>query len=494
MEKQTWLEAVEKSAAGRLLWYFDQISRIPRASGNCRAIGEYLLDRASMLGLESVMDQAGNVLVWKPASPGCRNLAPVILQGHMDMVAVQDGEWQGDFANDGLELALDGDMLYARHTSLGGDNGVALALCLALMESEEAVHPPLELVFTVDEETGMDGARALESGRLSGRRMINLDSEGEGVFLAGCAGGMRVVAGCSYAPKACPGRRLILGLEGLAGGHSGMEIDQGGANAHVEMGKWLMALHRERPLALQAWEGGAADNAICAQSRVALLMPEEDLPWLKERAAAWEAELRQCYGHRDKDLALRWAWDTEGTPSDLGLAGPELEELLRWFCSMPSGVVAHSRDMGGLVETSLNLGVLRMRDGHLQGHWALRSSKEEEKYRLAGQMKKLLEDGICLGRPHWESHGDYPGWAYNPHSSLLEQCARVYARTTGRQARIEAIHAGLECGFFCQKIPGLDCVSLGPDMWDIHTPRERLSISSLERIWEFLLALLAEME
>ena len=471
----------------RVFHYFEEICGIPHGSGHVEAISDYLVEFAKRRGLAWIRDGAGNVIFIKEASPGYEGEAAVILQGHMDMVAVSEPGLAVDMTREPLRLAVEGDRIRALGTSLGGDDGIAVAYMLALFEDGSLKHPRLEAVITVDEEVGMDGARVIDLSMLQGRRMINLDSEEEGIFLAGCAGGARIRCHLGTPASEHGGRIWQVTLGGLKGGHSGGEIHRERGNSNLLMGRFLRGLSRELETGLLSCQGGMADNAIPRESVARILVPEGAEEKLRAFAAAWEKEAGAELASRDPGFFLRL--ERGEAERALCLWGEELDRCAAYWSSLPNGAQAMSQDIEGLVETSLNLGVLHFsaREG-LEADFSVRSSIESAKRALLDKVEALTElaGGTC------RVEGDYPGWAYRVHSPLREKMTALYEEMYGRKPRIEAIHAGLECGLLAAKITDLDCVSMGPDMRDIHTAQETLSISSTARVWEYLVRLLEQ--
>lgn len=476
----------------KVFQFFEEITRIPHGSGNVDKISDYLAEFAREKGIYCIQDDLKNIIMVKEASQGYEEEPPVILQGHMDMVAVKKPDCLLDMRTQGLQVAVDGDRVYAEGTSLGGDDGIAVAYCLALLDSDELRHPKLEIVITVDEEVGMDGARGIDLSMLTGSRMINLDSEEEGIFLTSCAGGARVK--CRLAPQARErGKGVLCALTagGLIGGHSGGEIHKERGNSNCILGRVLDCVTKRLPVCLVSAEGGLADNAIPRESRAVLLVAEEDLTAFRELVRNAEQEIRAELASRDPDFFLKTEEQGGGEADCLSPA--DTRRTAAFLNSLPNGVQAMSPDISGLVETSLNLGILRAgRDEagqwEVMAEFSVRSSVESEKRALIEKLEAVTElaGGGC------EVTGDYPGWKYRKDSPLREKMIAVYERMYGAPPKVEAIHAGLECGILGSKIRDLDCVSIGPDMRDIHTTEETLSIASTRRVWEYLVELLAE--
>lgn len=453
--------------------FFEELSRIPRESGRTDAASAWVEGFAKQRGLRCRRDGLGNVIVWKDAAAGYEDHPPVILQGHVDMVCVKSPGTDHDFARDPLRLVLDGDWLRAEGTTLGGDDGAAVAMMLALLDDGTIPHPPIEAVFTVDEEIGLLGAAGLDCSDLKGRMLINLDSEDEGVLTVGCAGGARCDLEVSLPARPASGKLCTLELSGLPGGHSGAEIHKNIPNANRVLAECLRTLPEAR---LASLYGGEQDNAIPDRARAVFVLPEEQIDNAAEKFHAVNAGAVCSFTH------------AAHAPVD-ALSVEDSRRVLELILSAPNGVQAMEPDLPGQVRTSLNLGILRLEEGKLRLTWSVRSSAAREKEDLIAALKALAEGcGGTFGR-----RGDYPAWEYRPESRLRDVMVRVYREQTGKEPVVETIHAGLECGLLAEKLPGLDAVSVGPDMRDIHSPRERLSVSSVQRTWDYLLAVLAQL-
>lgn len=472
---------------GRVFTYFEEITQIPHGSGNIEAISNYLADFARERGLECIRDEVGNVIIIKAATPGYEQEPAVILQGHMDMVAVHKPELDIDMTREPLKVAVEGDRIYAEGTSLGGDDGIAVAYGLALLDDNTLQHPRLEVVITVDEEVGMDGARAIDLSMLQGRRLLNLDSEEEGIFLTSCAGGARINCMLDLEEECQPmsGVQYELTVGGLQGGHSGAEIHKERGNSNMLMARLLQKLSGSVKLGLCSCQGGLADNAIPRVTTALILVEEADEDKLKQLVEEYGKALRQELATKDPQVAVTAA--VCGTVRAECLTGKALRRAVNYLYSLPWGVQAMSADMPGLVETSLNPGILEVDCRKLMVEFSVRSCIESSKQALLDKVQALtsLAGGRC------EVTGDYPGWAYRVDSPLRNKMIALYERMYGQKPRVEAIHAGLECGILAAKLPDLDCISFGPNMYDIHTTEETLSISSTQRVWEYLVQLLA---
>lgn len=464
--------------------FFEEICKIPHGSGNEAAISDYLKQFAKERGLFCIQDEWKNIIIVKEAVPGKETEETLILQGHMDMVAVKEPDCAADLKKEPLRLIVEGDFISAEGTSLGGDDGIAVAYILALLDSKEISHPRLEAVLTVGEEVGMGGAREIDLSVLKGRRMLNLDNEEEGVLLTSCAGGLRADCKLPVTWEKRSGSVLHVRITGLQGGHSGAEIIKEGGNSNCLMGRVLNALIRETSASLISMEGGLADNAIPRQTDAYVMIKEEE----KEKCLAVLRSMEEAFGQElaVKDPGVRVVAEEEGEQTTDCLQAESMKKAVSYLMAMPNGIQAMSADVEGLVETSLNLGMMKLTTEHLRLTYAVRSSLESGKDAVRGRLAAISE----LAGAKMEVHGEYPGWAYRKDSPLRDKMVRIYEDLYGKKPQVQAIHAGLECGLFAGKLPGLDCISYGPDMKGIHTTEEVLSISSVRRVWEYLLEIL----
>ncbi len=450
--------------------YFEQISAVPRPSDSPQAIGDYCEAFAREHGLRCIRDKAGNVVIFKDGAP---DKEPVILQGHLDMVCVSDPDVKIDFHRDPLPLATDGEYIFCRGTSLGADDGIAVAMILALLASDTHELPPIEAVFTSDEEVGMGGASALDTSVLQGRRMLNLDSEAEGTFWVSCAGGERVTVTKEPESEPYAGDCLLVRLSGLTGGHSGTEIGKGRRNAVLCMAELL----REVPgVRLNQLSGGKVDNAI--PSECTAVFTGRNVSALEN---AFSARL-ETWRAAEPDIRL----DVTTVGADSLLTQESTRGVLDLLAALPNGVQGWSREIEGFVETSLNLGVCKVDTHGLTLHYSVRSGIDAERDALVERVKKIAADHGGKS----ETHGKYPAWQYRRDSPLRDAAVQAYESLFGKKPKIEGIHAGLECGLFCGKLPDLDCISLGPDIFDIHSPKERMRIASAARTYALLLDVL----
>ncbi len=470
----------------RVFYYFEQIAQIPHGSGNIRQISDYLVSCARKMDLEYVQDADGNVIIKKPAASGYEQEPVVILQGHMDMVAVKTTDSAKDMLTEGLDLAIDGDYIYAKNTTLGGDDGIALAYALAILEDKSLQHPALEVIATVDEEIGLLGAGSIDLSDLKGHRMINLDSEEEGIFWTSCAGGASTDCTLQVHRELCQGMAVQVTVDGLLGGHSGAEIHKERGNSNVIMARILYAAASQMPLYLISLNGGLADNAIPRRTQAMVLLETENAEEFCSCVKQLEVQITDELGVKDPDFFVETV--KVGQRSEMAVPAAEVPRLLQFLVGLPGGIMAMSADVPGLVETSLNMGVLRLEEEALHAQFSVRSSVESAKNALLQKLEAIT----ALAGGEAKTAGEYPGWKYRVDSPLREKMIRVYQNMYGKLPKVEAIHAGLECGILGSKIEDLDCVSMGPDMFHVHTTEERLSIASTARVWEYLVQLLAE--
>lgn len=482
------MRILENCKPERVFYYFEEICGIPHGSGNTKGISDYLVGFARARGLAFVQDEMNNVVIYKPASVGYENAPTVILQGHMDMVCEKKPESEHDFSRDGLKLLVSDGYVSADGTTLGGDDGIALAYGLALLESEELSHPPLEVVFTVDEEIGLLGADGLDCSLLKGRRMINLDSESEDCMWVSCAGGMSVVSHIPMQRMEAEGDKVRIRIFGLLGGHSGAEIDKKRASACMLLGRFLYELQKSADYEIISLSGGSKDNAIPREAECELLLR----PGMMENAAGFAAQfqknLREEYLGSDEGITVELF--SEGMAQAQVLHPISREKVLFYLVQIPNGIQKMSGTIENLVETSTNLGILRLDQDELFASSGVRSSVETARDALGDRIVYLTEflGGEC------RISGAYPAWEYRGNSPLRDKMAAVYQEMYGCSLKTAAVHAGLECGIFYKRLEGLDCVSLGPNMLDIHTPEEKLEIASVERVWNYLVKVLEELK
>lgn len=484
--------------------FFEQLCAIPHGSHNTKMISDWLVDFAEKRGLEHYQDELNNVIIIKEATRGYEEAAPVIFQGHMDMVCEKAPDCDKDMAAEGLDLVLEDGCVRAKGTTLGGDDGIAVAFALAILDADDISHPRFEAVFTVDEEVGMEGAAGLDVKPLKGRRMLNMDSEDEGVFTVSCAGGNLTRCSVPVTREAFAGEKLHIQIEGLIGGHSGIEINTGRANANRLLGRILYAAGRETELRIVSVNGGLKDNAIPNMSAADVVAA--DAVKVREVCAAMEAAFKNEYSVTDPGVKVSVTAVECGCGRSGAESGMDMDQVpgtvvlpmdqasgAKALCLLnctPNGIETMSADIDGLVQTSLNLGVFATKEDCVQASFCVRSSVATQKQMLCDRLRCLTE---ALGG-NVAITGDYPGWQYLQESPLRDLMTEVYKEQYGSEPKIEAIHAGVECGMFADKLPGLDCVSFGPDLFEIHTFREHMPVDSVQRTWKLVLEVLRRMK
>ena len=461
--------------------YFEKLCSMPHGSGNTKQISDYLVSFAKEHNLRYVQDALNNVLLFADATPGYEDHDPVIIQGHMDMVCEKDADCPIDMEKEGLDITHDGKWVFAKGTTLGGDDCIAVAYALAILADPTIPHPALEVIITVDEETGMDGAAGIDLTSLKGRTMLNIDSEEEGIFTVSCAGGARANLLMPIQRRAVYGPCVRLTVEGLQGGHSGVEIHKNRANANKVMGEFLSRVQSIMPVCITKLQGGAKDNAIPRSCQVTLVALGMYIERINDIAEQLQKEIREQF---DEPNVIIRGDDVDALGGN-ALTTECSSKVIALLNAAPNGVQTWSEDIEGLVQTSLNLGIVTL-DEQLSLTWAVRSSVNKEKTEL---LERLSELAAFYGAT-CDVHGQYPAWEYKKDSKLRDTMVRVYSDMFGKAPEVVAIHAGLECGLLSEKLPGLDCVSIGPNMQDIHTSRERLEIESTKRTWEFILEIL----
>ncbi len=461
--------------------YFEKICSIPHGSKNTTLIADYLVEFAQAHQIDYIRDEHNNVIFFQEGTCGLEDHDPVILQGHSDMVCEKDADCPIDMAAEGLDVTHDGKFVFAKGTTLGGDDGIALAYAMAILADKTIAHPPLEVIITVDEEIGMLGAAAIDLSMLKGRTLVNIDSEEEGVFTVSCAGGCRATLTLNVERRAVYGPCIRLNVDGLQGGHSGVEIHKNRANANKIMGEFMSRIQNLMPLCLTSLSGGSKDNAIPRSCQATLVAMGINLERINDIAAQLQAEVRERY---DEPEATVQAFDVDALGGN-SLSTESTAKVISLLCAAPNGVQAMSQDISGLVQTSLNLGIAKLGE-RFTATFSVRSSVNTEKLELLEKLKQLVE----MHGGSYSQMGDYPAWEYRKDSRLRDTMVKQYVEMFGREPEVVAIHAGLECGLLSEKLPGLDCVSIGPQMHDIHTSREKLEIASTERTWKFLLEVL----
>lgn len=469
--------------------YFEEISKIPRGSYHEKQISDYLVQYAKEHDYQYWQDEIYNVVMKIPASKGREQEEPLIMQGHMDMVCEQTEDSDIDMEKEGLRLAVDGDFVFAKGTTLGGDDGIAIAYMLAIADDKSISHPPLEYIITVSEEVGMDGATAVDLSMLKGNQMLNLDSEEEGSFLCSCAGGLSAISKLPVKKEMIKDLIMVnIVVDGLQGGHSGCEIDKERGNAAILLGRVLYALNEEVTIYLSDIQGGKKDNAIPVSAKAVIGIKENDMEITEKLCGEMNSILQSEFELSDFEITVHVkslpAKNIENVNGGVEvITAGDTKKIIALLMMMPNGVMAMSTAVKGLVETSLNLGIMRLEPDYLYLQQAIRSSVTSRKYYLFDKVKSCVS---MLGGTS-EIKGEYPAWEYKTESKVRPKIEKLYQKLYNKEPVMEGIHAGLECGLLADKIKDLDCVSMGPDIFDIHTTSERLSISSTKRVYEFLI-------
>jgi len=470
------------------LWkYFHDITQIPHPSKNEKKLVEYIVKFGREHNLETIIDRAGNVIIRKPATPGMENRKGVILQTHLDMVPQKNSDKVHDFLNDPIETVIDGEWVKANGTTLGSDNGIGVAAVLAILESKSIAHGPLEALFTIDEETGMTGANGLEPGLLKGEILLNLDSETEGEFCVGCAGGVNVNAKKNYSEEKTPPGMVAykVMVKGLKGGHSGVDIALGRANSIKLLFRFLMQAEADFKIRIAETAGGDLRNAIPREAWAIVLVPELNQFKFEAFVRNYESVYRAEFAETETDLSF----NCENVPVPEKVMSKEDQyKIIRAVYVCPNGVLRMSQSMKGLVETSNNLAIVRCREGKFEVFNLTRSSvdtaKEATAWRVAASFQ-LIGANVAL-------EGSYPGWKPNMNSPILKTMVKAYKSKFGKEPEVKAVHAGLECGIIGGVYPGLDMISLGPTIKYPHSPDEKVHIPSVQKFYDFLSETLKE--
>ena len=462
--------------------YFEELSQIPRGSYNEQEISDYLVNFAKKLNLEVVQDEHLNVIIRKPATPGYENCPGVILQGHMDMVCEKNKDVNHDFEKDPIKLRIVDDMIYASGTTLGADNGIAVAMSLAVLASNDLQHPDLEVLVTTNEEAGMTGAKGLDGDLLKGKYIINLDSEEEGYLLVSCAGGNRSYVSLPLTYKNIDDNKqaFLVEVKGLLGGHSGMDIVKQRANSNVVMGRILNSLNLDFDLV--EVNGGSKNNAIPRECEAIVVVNKDQADTLKANVSKIEEILKHEFKTTDPGLQVI----VSETTADKVITDDCKSKAILLLNFIPNGIQTVSKDIEGLVESSSNLGVVKTTDDTMTFESAVRSSVATLRENLNAKTKMLCD----TVNAKFENTDGYPAWEYAKDSKLEHICIDVYEKLTGKKPIITAIHAGVECGLLLDKMKGAQAISMGPNMFEVHTPNEHLSISSVQNVYDYLLAVL----
>lgn len=488
------MEKLKSLKPENVFYFFEKISSIPRCSGNEKAVSDYIADFARKKGLWVHQDEKNNLIIRKDAAAGYESIQPVIIQGHLDMVCEKNADTEHDFDTQPIELVTDGEYVWANATTLGADNGIAVAYAMALLDGDYA-HPPIEVLLTTNEETGMDGAAFVDASLLTGKRIINIDEETEGRFIVSCAGGLKSVLHIPLEFEDVPkGMTLaVLEVKGLIGGHSGMEIDKQRANANILLGRILRHVCASIKIKLCDLTGGSKDNAIPREAVALFLVDTLEYDELRKCVLEKETEIRHEYRMADKDIRVtleKAVFSDKGERTEKAVSEKSLDSILSLLTLVPDGAFFYGTDPGRTVETSNNVGVMRIEAGEFKVENAIRSSVASRKEYIR---EKLVRLAVALGG-YETKKSDYPAWEYAPESRIREIFVEAYARMFGKNPEVSGIHAGLECGIFAKKINSADMIAFGPDIYGAHSPDERMSVSSVGRMWEFLLMVLEEMK
>lgn len=469
--------------------YFEEISKIPRGSGNEKGISDYLVQFAKSLGLEVIQDEVLNIIIKKPASKGYENAPTVILQGHMDMVCEKNKDTVHDFTKDPIKLRIDGDYIYGTGTTLGADDGIAVAYAMAILADDTIAHPPIEVLLTIDEETGMTGAMNVNPDDLDGKIILNLDSETEGEILVSCAGGVRTKS--TFKMNFEDSQENHVGLEviigGLTGGHSGMDINKERANANKLMGRLLRCLYEKHDIRVSNLVGGSKDNAIPRESEFMMTVNKAILEDVKNDIVSFENMVKNEFSIQEPNLKIVVNYNKK---IDKTFDKKSTENIINALYLYPNGINTKSMAIEGLVESSTNLGIVATEKDEVIFDSAVRSSVATLKDEIVLRTKTLTE---MLGGG-FITHAEYPGWEYKKESPIRDICVNVFKDMYGKEPEVVAIHAGVECGLFEERLGELDMVSFGPSVFDAHSPQEHASIKSIQNVWEYLLNVLKEIK
>lgn len=473
----------------RVLYHFDKITKIPRGSGNEEGISNYLKSFAEANGLKVYQDSSYNILIKKNGSYGLEDASPVILQGHMDMICVKEEGVEVDFAKDPIKYEIKDDFIYGIGTSLGADNGIGMAYMMAILESDQLKHPPLEILITTGEEAGMTGAANMEFDNIYGKRLINLDMEEEGKILVCCAGGLtnNVLLDLKQIPYKKELISLKINITGLKGGHSGVDIDKGRANAIKLMGRLLNTLKDNYDINLVSIKGGSFMNAIPSNAEAVIAFDAVKLGEVKDEINRLKEKFINEYSVTDSNLNVS-VYPYEDEIKNM-ISNDDFQKIISLIMLIPNGIQTMSPHIDGLVESSTNVGVMKIFEGKFNVTSCVRSSVESLKYEITDRIKKLSD---LLGA-QMTNTDDYPEWQYQEVSPLRETCIETYQKMYGEKPKVFAVHAGVECGLFKKNLGNLDMISIGPNLYDVHTPKEKLDLKSANRTFEYLIEILANL-
>ncbi len=472
----------------KVFQFFEELCQIPHGTFDMERISNHCAAFGRERGLETIQDEVGNVIIKKPGTTGYENSEPIILQGHMDMVCEKKPGTTHDFKNDPLKLRIVDGNVMATDTTLGADNGVAVAIAMALLDSDDIPHPPLEVLFTVDEETGMGGATAIDMSIFKGRMLLNMDSEDEGIFTAGCAGGINIENHIPVKKEKAEGTLVTLHVHNLLGGHSGIDIPLQRGNANKMMGRLLDNISSDVDFVLTEVNGGSKANVISFDTTAKLVVKAEDAAKVAEIAnnlkEIWDVEFMGDEPTLTVDVTEEAGVSVDAFDKD------STDRVISYLIIVPNGVIEYSRKLKGSVETSLNIGIVETCEDYVRGCYQIRSSVESKKQQLRQNIERC---GKVVGGTTVIT-GDYPAWQYNPESKLRTIMIDTYTQMYGKAPEVVTIHAGLECGLFLGKRPDLDCISIGSNLKDVHSFNESMDIKSAERTWDYVKAVLANLK
>ncbi|WMM26343.1 aminoacyl-histidine dipeptidase [Tissierella sp. MB52-C2] len=468
----------------KVFHWFYELNQIPRCSGNEKMVSDFLINFAKERNLEAYQDEMYNVIIKKAASEGYENSDPVIIQGHMDMVCIKGEGSNHDFTKDPIEMIIEGDTMRANNTTLGGDDGIAVAYGLAIVDSDNLKHPPLEVLITTNEETGMDGVHALTNEHLSGKILLNIDSEEEGIFLVSCAGGANKITTFELQREKRDGDGLEIKISGLKGGHSGMEIIKQRGNAIKLLGRILEECNMTSNIRLSKIEGGTKHNAIPSDASAVILVEDKEV--VKKIIKDLAQDLKEEYRVEDSGLNI----DVKEVKVEDVYTKELNADLIDYIMMVPDGVQYMSKDIDGLVQTSLNNAIIEEKNNSIEITASVRSAS-------SSSLRQILNILSVIARrtnAKTEEKSAYPAWQFDKDSKIREKAVKVYEELFDKKAEVSAIHAGLECGLLKEILPDTDMISFGPNLYDVHTEKEHLSISSVQRVWEFLIKLLEDLK
>ncbi len=473
--------------SAKVFYFFEEISKIPRPSFHEKAISEYLVKFAKDRNLDVRVDEVYNVVIKKPATKGYENAPTIAIQGHTDMVCEKNKGVEHDFLNDPIKLIYEGDFIKADRTTLGSDNGIAVAMALAILDSDDISHPSIEAIFTASEESGMEGVSFLDTNDLKSSILLNIDSDEEGIFTVGCAGGVKtnINIPIKYEDTDNNYESYCIGVYGLTGGHSGIDINKGRANSNKLLVRTLNTLSKDIDFSLNKIEGGAKDNAIPREAEAIISIDNKNISLLEQKLKNIEGTYKSEHSSTDPNLSIKIQKVEKQKKS---FVKEDFNKIITSIMILPNGVQTVSTEIEGLTESSINLGVVNTNDEGVEIIASIRSAIVSKKELIMEQVQLFINS---IGGKI-DFRGDYPAWEYNKNSIIREKCINVYKSMYGKEPELQIIHAGLECGLLSQKMPNVDLISFGPNLYDIHTPDEKASISSIDRVWKFLLNLLKE--